>query len=163
MDVTSHLVMSKRSVADARLTSLWNNLIRAVSIVNGVEPPSSVTTIKGHYTDHVHTIPGLDLVFQYSFACINIKIRCGSGMTNNLGGVLEIIAATTSALEYVVDREESIAIENWNFLIGNAKYEYQDVGLDSLTAVLGVGRENAIDLLEKHVEPKLDEIEKVCL
>ena len=57
MDVTSHLVISKRSTADGRLTSLWNNLIRAVSIVNGVEPPSSVTTIMGHYTCLLYTSP----------------------------------------------------------------------------------------------------------
>ena len=163
MDVTSHLVLNKLSVMDNRLTPLWNNLIKAVSIVNGVEPPISKATVDERYIPHIYMAPGINLVFHNTAAYINVEIRCDSGVTNSLGGVLEIIAATTSALEYVVDREESIAIENWDFLIGNAKYEYQDVGLDSLTAVLGVGREYAIKFLEEHVEPKLDEIEKVCL
>ena len=84
-------------------------------------------------------------------------------MTNNLGGVLEIITATTSAMEYVIDREDSLEIEKWNFSIGGASDEYQDVGVESLATVLGISEEYAIDLLEKYVEPKLDEIEKVCL
>ena len=163
MIVNSHLIMNKRSIANNRLAPLWSNLIRAVSIVNGVEFPSSVTAISGHYTPHVYTTAGLDLVFQNSFACINISVSCDSGMTNDLGGVLEIITATTSAWEYVIDREESIEIEKWNFSIGDATDEYQDVGVESLATVLGVDSKYVIDLLEEHVEPKLDEIEKVCL
>lgn len=163
MSILSHLVLNKLSIMDNRLAPLWNNLINAVSIVNGIEPPSSEATVNNRHVPHIYMTSEFNLVFHNTAAYINIEIRCNSGVTNNLDGVLEIIAATTSAVEYVVDRDESIEIEIWNVLIGSNKYEYQDVGVDSMASVMGNSREDVIDFLENHVEPKLDEIEKNCL
>jgi len=163
MLVCSNLRVSKISQTDDKLTPLWNNLINAMSIVNGAELPVTPIYANKHFTLRRYTTPGLRLDFKNSLVDVNIEFCCDHSLVNDLGWALEIVAMTTSALEYVIGREESLNIEEWRFAFGNMEDRYQDVGVDSIADMMGINKRRAIDLLEKHVEPKLDEIEKVCL
>lgn len=164
MNIYSNLRVRKtNAMDDDKLDSIWNNLIRAMSIVNGAEIPDTPIYANNHFTLRRYTTPDLGLGFSNSLVDVSIQFCCDSSLVNDLGGALEIVAATTSALEYVVDREDCLGIEEWRFTFGNLDDKYQDVGVASIADVMGVSKERAIDLLEKHVEPKLDEIEKNCL
>ena len=163
MLVYSTLIVNKVGIVDSKLTQIWNNLIRASTIMNGCEPPNSVTTVHSLYTPYTYQANKFDLYFLNTYSDININLRCSSSVANDLGGILQIIAATTSAWEYVIGREESLDITSWKFSIGNSVDEHQDVSVDSMASVMGDSRESVIDFLEEYVEPKLDEIEKNCL
>lgn len=163
MLVYSTLIVDKVGIVDSKLTQIWNNLIRASTIMNGCEPPNSVTTVHSLYTPYTYQANKFDLYFLNTYSDININLRCSSSVANDLGGVLQIIAATTSAMEYVIGRTECLDIESWKFSIGNSVDEHQDVSVDSMASVMGDSRESVIDFLEEYVEPKLDEIEKNCL
>lgn len=166
MLATSNLVVCKFGDVDARTIRIWNNLIRAMSIVNGEKCPTAAIRTFDIHAPLLYSTLGLGLKFiNASTSCptLGIMFTCGSGKTNHLGGVLEITAATTSALEYVICREGSLDIESWEFSFSNIKDRYQDVGVDSITSMAGFTRDYTIEFLEEHVESKLDEIEKACL
>ena len=162
MLVYSTLVVDKVGIVDSKLTQIWNNLIRASTIMNGCEPPNSVTTVHSLYTPYTYQANKFDLYFLNTYSDININLRCSSSVANDLGGVLQIIAATTSAMEYVIGRTECLDIEAWKVFYGTTEKINQDVGIDSMADVLGVSKEYATALFEERVATKLDEIEKVC-
>lgn len=162
MIICSNLRVSKAVEADGRINAIWNNLIRAISIVSGTGFPGTFT-VYNPYGVIYHRTPEFELNFGNNYGYADIMFRCDYSFANDLGGALEIVAMTTSAMEYVVDREDCLAIEEWRFMIGNLEDRYQDVGVDSIADMLRINKEHVIDLLEKHVEPKLDEIEGACL
>lgn len=163
MNIHSNLRVSKTNEMDDRLTAIWNNLVTAMSVVNGMGLHGAPIVVNSIYSLLRYTTPELRLDFGNSLFYGHIGFRCDSSLVSDMGGALEIVAVTTSALEYVVDREDCIAIEEWSFEFGNMKDRYQDVGVGSIAEMMGINEERAIDLLEKHVEPKLDEIEQACL
>ena len=163
MIIDSKLCVSKTSEMDGMMTTIWNNLIGAMSIVNSVEPPGRIIYVNNPYLALSYTVGGLGLSFGNSFGHANITFRCNSSLVNDLGAASEIVAMTTSALEYVIGREDCLGIEEWYLSFDGHEYKYQDVGVGSIAEMMGINKECAIDLLEKHVEPKLDEIEQLCL
>lgn len=163
MFIHSHLAVNKVNNIDDTLTEFWNNLIRAVFVMNGEELPNIVLPVNNIYIPLSCSTGKFSLGLYNTFSEFNIGFRCSSSAVNDLGSALEIIAATTSALEYVVGREESLDITSWTVSVGDSDYVYQDVGVKSITSVIGGNREAVIEFLEKRVEPKLDEIEEVCL
>lgn len=163
MPIHSHLSVNKVNNIDNKLPEFWNNLIRAVRVMNGEKPRSIVFPVNDIFNPFNYSTGKFSLGLYNTFSEMNIGFRCNPNLMNNLGGALEIVAATTSALEYIVDREESLDITSWTVTIGDSDYVYQDVGVKSITSVIGGDRESVIDFLENHVESKLDEIEKVCL
>lgn len=166
MLATSSLVVCKFGDVDTRTIRIWNNLIRATSIVNGEKCPTAAIRTFDIHAPLLYSSPGLGLKFiNASTSCptLGIMLTCGSGKTNHLGGVLEIVAATTSALEYVIGREDCLDIESWEFSFSDVRNRYQDVGVDSITSMTDFTRDYTVEFLEEYVESKLDEIEKACL
>ena len=163
MFVQSHLSMNKVNDINDTVPKIWNNLIRAMFVMNGEEPTSHVFIVHSVHVPLSYSNGNFTLNLFITSSEVNIKFRCRSNTMNDLGSALDIIAATTSALEYVVGREESLDITSWTVSVGDSDYVYQDVGVESITSVIGGNRESVIEFLEKRVEPKLDGIEEVCL
>lgn len=163
MSIHSHLSVSKDNSIDSKIPKIWNNLIRAMLVMNGEEPPSQVFSVNNVYLPLNYSSPNFSLGLYNTFSDLNIGFRCSSSAMNDLGSAFDIIAATTSALEYVVGREESLDITSWTVSVGDNDYVYQDVGVDSMAYVLNSTKNCATALFEECVEPKLDEIEEVCL
>lgn len=162
MIIDSKLCVSKTPELDGMLTTIWNNLVGAMSIVNGTEPPHRIF-VRNPYDALRYMTPEFVLNFDNNFGYADITFRCDSSLVNDLGEVPEIVAMTTSALEYVIGREDCLGIEEWHIRFDGHEYKYQDVGVGSIAEMMGINKERAIDLLEKHVEPKLDKIEEICL
>ena len=164
MLVRSSLLLNKVGETGSILTDLWNNLARAMVIMNeGKRLPSTMVV---PYSDMPlrHQTYDFDLRLYRPFALpwINVVFLYDSQFDKRPEENLNTAVAMTSAMEYVIGRTECFDIDSWKVFYGTTEKENRDVGVDSMADVLGVSKEDATALFEERVATKLDEIEKVC-
>lgn len=163
MIVHSMIQVIKADESDDFLTNFWNNLVRTMTIMSGGTrlPPPSVVSGTGrplHYGNSKFQLR----FYNYSQQA-SIKFLYDSGFEVGPEETLNTVVAISSALEYVIGREESLDIASWSIFYESTAKVYQDVSVDSMASVLGISEEEATDLFENRVEPKLDKIEESCL
>lgn len=163
MLVRSSLIVNKVGETQSVLPDLWNNMARAMVIMDGGTRLPSTVVVPSTDTHLRHKTFDLRLYRPFAFTYINVVLLYENIVANSHEENLNTAVAMTSALEYVIEHAECFDIDSWKVFYGNTEKEKQDVGVDSMADVLGVSKEDATALFEERVEPKLDKIEEVCL